>query len=371
MDNLLNLFVSYVYCVGMTPFQTFLAAQPTVDSLVGFDKRAAVAAGVIPNLAAKWAKVHDVYFGPTRWTKQQQRCLEAARRFPLSQLHYIEDRLAKIPDTVRRWRVRLKLLERCSTHNALKERADQLIPKKPKPPKKGVSVSRSNQGTRTLRVTGDEHEMADLEHFLIEGIDPNAPPGPQMLERFRELMRNDGGGIPHSIRRPIVVVGLDQHTKILRGQGDDVVLGLSDGTTITGAEYLAMRPELAEVALFHPAEGAVNLYRTERFANAKQRDLARMTLTTCPVPGCRHGSDNCEIHHIEAWSQGGETNMVNLVPVCRYHNRTNHDDPAHDNTRGGIQRIDGVPVWVSPYGYPKENTIHQYGAMRVLFGPRS
>ena len=51
----------------MTPFQEFLASQPTVDALVGFDKRAAVAAGVIPNLAAKWEKVHDVYFGPSKW----------------------------------------------------------------------------------------------------------------------------------------------------------------------------------------------------------------------------------------------------------------------------------------------------------------
>lgn len=362
--------VSSVYAAGMTPFQEFLASQPTVDTLVGFNKRAAVAAGVIPNLAAKWEKVHDVYFGPTRWRKQQKRALIAARRFPLSQLHYLEDRLAKIPNPAERWRVRLKLLERCSTHNALKERADQLIREKPKPPKKGVTFSRSRQGMRTMHVTGDEHEMADLEHYLLQGIDPKSPPSPQMLERFRKLMRNDGKGVPREVRRPIVVVGIEDHAKILRGEGDEMILGLSDGTTITGAEYLSMRPELAEIALFHPAEGAVNLYRTERFANEKQRDLARMTLTTCPVPGCRHASDNCEIHHIQAWSQGGETNMVNLVAVCRYHNRTNHDDPAHDNTRGGIERVDGVPMWVSPHDHAKENTVHQYGAMHVLFGAR-
>ena len=35
----------------MTPFQEFLNTQPTIRVLEGFDKRAAIAAGVIPNLA--------------------------------------------------------------------------------------------------------------------------------------------------------------------------------------------------------------------------------------------------------------------------------------------------------------------------------
>ncbi|TKW70914.1 MAG: hypothetical protein DI610_11865 [Staphylococcus hominis] len=61
---------------------------------------------------------------------------------------------------------------------------------------------------------------------------------------------------------------------------------MSDGTTMTGAEYLThYYARDLEVALFHPQAGAVNLYDTKRLANAKQRDLARMVLTTCPVPG--------------------------------------------------------------------------------------
>ncbi len=353
----------------MTPFEQHLAALPTVATLVGFDKQAAVAAGIMESHARKWKHVHDTYYGATRWTKQQRRALEDAAPFPLPQLVYIEERLREIPNPAERWRVRRKLLEHRTTHEKLKERADELILKPLRtPPKKQVTITSSVGGTRTLRVTGDERDIADLEHYLRRGLDPDKPPGPQMLQRFLELMRGDGDGVPHAVPRPIVVVGADQHAEILRGEGDDVILGLTDGTTMTGAEYLALGGEVAEVALFHPSEGAVNLYRTARFANDKQRDLARMTLTVCPWPGCRHGADSCEIHHVVAWSQGGETNMSNLVPVCQYHNRVNADNPEHANTRGGVQWVDGVPTWVSPYGNPKENPLHPYGAMEVLFG---
>lgn len=355
----------------MTPFQEFLDTQPTIRVLDGFDKRAAIAAGVMPNLASKWAAVHAVYYGPTRWPKQQRLGLEAAHGFIINQLVYIEDRLKDIPNEAERWRVRRKLLQTASTHQALKAKADRLIlkPMRTKP-KLQVTVGKSVQGTRTIRITADEHDAADLEHYLRDGLDPTKPPGPQMLRRFLDLVKGDGG-LPASIRRPIVVVGLDQHVQILRGDGDEVILGLTDGTTITGAEYLAQEPELAEVALFHPTEGAVNLYDTQRYANDKQRDLARMTLTVCPWPGCRHGSDYCEIHHMQAWSQGGETNMKNLAPLCRYHNQINHDIASHANTRGGIKRVGGTPMWVSPNGWPVPNSYHPYGAMEVLFGPQA
>ena len=121
------------------------------------------------------------------------------------------------------------------------------------------------------------------------------------------------------------------------------------------------------MALFHPQAGAVNLYHAKRFANQKQRDLARATLTTCPVPDCRHAADNCEVHHITPWARGGPTNMGNLSVLCRYHNRTNDDDP-HRNHRGRIHIRNGTPTWVSPRGTPVPNTTHQYGAMHLLFG---
>ena len=174
--------------------------------------------------------------------------------------------------------------------------------------------------------------------------------------------------IAPAVPRPLILVPLPDYITIIGGDGDDTILGLTDGTTITGADYLTQHhgAEL-EVALFHPQEGAVNLYDTQRFANRKQRDLARATMPTCPVPDCRHAADNCEVHHITAWSRGGHTNMDNLAMLCRYHNRTNDDDPER-SYRGRVENIRGTPIWRSPRGYLVPNTVHPYGAMTLLYG---
>ena len=188
-----------------------------------------------------------------------------------------------------------------------------------------------------------------------------------MYEAFAELLRG-GAGVAQAVPRPLIQVPLSEHIRILTGEGDETILGLSDGTTMTGAEYLThYYSKDLEVALFHPQAGAVNLYHAKRFANAKQRVLARATLTTCPVPDCRHAADNCEVHHITPWARGGPTNMDNLSVLCRYHNRTNDDDP-HRHHRGRIHMRNGTPTWVSPRGTPVPNTAHQYGAMHLLFG---
>ncbi|MBX4390515.1 HNH endonuclease, partial [Mycobacterium tuberculosis] len=70
---------------------------------------------------------------------------------------------------------------------------------------------------------------------------------------------------------------------------------------------------------------------------------------------CRHGAYGAEIHHVQAWKHGGCTNMDNLVPLCRYHNRINDDDPWR-TSRGRIEMIRGAPWWVSPRGYYLKNT---------------
>ena len=288
----------------------------------------------------------------------------------LDQLVFIENQLKKVKPAREKWQLRLALLSVEGDYNTLKRRAKTILPDPDADapaPESTVRFSTPKKGTRSFTATGDARDIAALEYALRQNLNPDRPAGPQMYEALTDILHGDGG-VADAVPRPVVVVPLDEHTRILRGEGNDTILGLSDGTTMTGAEYLArFHGEDLEVAVFHPQAGAVNLYDAQRFANKKQRDLARATLTTCPVPGCRHAADNCEVHHVTAWSRGGHTNMDNLAVLCRYHNRTNDDDP-HRNHRGRIQIRDGTPVWVSPRGRPAPNTTHQYGAMHLLFG---
>ena len=44
--------------------------------------------------------------------------------------------------------------------------------------------------------------------------------------------------MPYAVPRPQLLIPLPEWVRIIRGEGDDVVLGLTDGTTITGADFL-------------------------------------------------------------------------------------------------------------------------------------
>ncbi|MCZ9293043.1 HNH endonuclease signature motif containing protein [Corynebacterium meitnerae] len=355
----------------MIGFGEFLGAVAAgIDTLAGFDRQAAFDAGVQPKRVRDWSKVHEVYFGSTRLKRQQKAGVDKARvnRVSMDTLILIEERTKLISDPLERWRLRHRLLDVRGNYETVRRRAKEIVPTvEPPPPEDGVTFTGSRSTKRTMTMTGPERFMADLEHAMSQDIDPSRPRGPQLFDAFVKLMES-GGGVAQAAPRPLVLVPLPEHIRIVRQEGDETILGLTDGTTMTGAELLATcyGADL-EVGLFHPQEGAVNLYRGQRFANQKQRDLARAVTPACPVPGCRHGADACELHHITAWKHGGETNLNNLVPLCRYHNRVNDDDPWRQ-ARGRVERIRGAPVWVSPRGYPVINERHPFGALSSLFG---
>ena len=346
-----------------------------VRSLAGFDRNAALAAGFNPSRVRTWAKLHAVYFGRTRFKAQQRAALKLADRFALDQLAYVETRLKALGDSVdapTRWRLRQDLLRVPGTFASLRRRANEVLPKPvPKPPRARLEITKSIFGMRAITIVADERRIADLEYALRQNLDSLSPESLQMLENFFTLINDAQSGeavVAPSVPRPVVSIGLDAAVRILNNDGDDTLFQLSDGTTITGAELLPhILGESLEVAIFHPQEGPVNLYRGSRFANEKQRTLAALTSPACLFPGCRHGAIHCETHHVTAWKRGGETNMANLAPLCRYHNRVNDDDPG-TTSRGRITVRDGRPIWVSPNGFTAENPPNRHGAMHQLFG---
>ena len=364
----------------MNPFAALVAGLTNpIDTLEHFNAQVLNAVGCSPARIREWTKVHKVYFGPTRFTRKQTNAITVARstQKTLDQLVYIEGRISSIEDPAEKWRLRLTLLSVPGDYKTLQRRAEDIVPEMDKPATQPtVGFGRSRNKRRPITLLALEEDAAAIEYASRQGLG-DGPAGPQMYEKLMSILglrpSEDNEATPTpavapAIPRPLVLVPLEEHINIMGGDGDDTILGLTDGTTITGAEYLAQHHgDQLEVALFHPQEGAVNLYDTQRFANRKQRDLARATMPTCPVPDCRHAADNCEVHHITAWSKGGHTNMDNLAMLCRYHNRTNDDDPER-SYRGRVENIRGTPIWRSPRGYLVPNTVHPYGAMTLLYG---
>ena len=349
-----------------------------IETLASFDAQVLLDAGCKPTLIRQWTKVHKIYYGPTKFTRKQANAIKIARstKKALDQLAYIESRLVGINNPHEKWRLRLALLSVPGNYETLQRRAKDIVPEVDKPaPEPTIRFGRSRKQSRPMRLMGPEHDMAAIEYALRQQITGDGPAGPQMYEAFMTILglrpnAKDAPtqGIAPAVPRPLILIPLEEHIKIISGAGDDIILGLTDGTTMTGAEYLAQNfGDVLEVAVFHPQVGAVNLYDTQRFANQKQRDLARALSPMCPVPDCRHAADNCQVHHIKAWSQGGLTNMDNLAMLCRYHNRTNDDDPER-SYHGRVDNIRGAPMWRSPNGYLVPNTIHPFGAMTLLYG---
>ena len=157
--------------------------------------------------------------------------------------------------------------------------------------------------------------------------------------------------------RTNVVVPLDKLVGVAHGS-DDVVLTMTNGAQITGAE-LAQRALAEEgfVTLLHPVEGPVNLYRMRRGATWKQFMMAAAENPTCPVKGCHKPADECQVHHIFSWAGGGWTNAKNLTTACAYHNGRNDDHRTGPPRNGRFERTARGVRWVNPWEEPPPDLV--------------
>ncbi|MBK4157873.1 HNH endonuclease [Corynebacterium macginleyi] len=281
----------------------------------------------------------EVYFGATSFTHKQRLAAAGARHHDLITLKLIEHYAARAATQRAAWNLRVEL---CRLHGPASEIArrakNRLREWRPRrrTPREGIQLLRRPEGPWTMRITAPSSFLADLDSAL----DPENP-----LDSFRELLR--GEGAPTIQTTTNVIIPLNALDQILDGDGDEVTLRLTNGSTITGAQLVERTfSEHGLATLIHPVKGPVNLYRTSRFASEKQRLMAAAENPTCPWPPCNHPADKSQIHHLQAWKHGGMTNADNLTVCCPYHNGVNQDDPNAPPLRGRLARVNGKVHWV-------------------------
>src|SRR5699024_9374716 len=147
-----------------------------------------------------------------------------------------------------------------------------------KPKQRGVRLGGVVDGLRTIGITDTEGEVTAIEKTLDAAASDDVPRSEALLEPFWDLVEGGGTGLIKPEYRTVIAIGLEEYAKVSCGKGEDVVVALSDGTTMTGAEFInaAMASSLGDklyVGLFHPTAGPVNLYEA-RFASDKLRTLA-------------------------------------------------------------------------------------------------
>ncbi|MEQ1735224.1 MAG: HNH endonuclease signature motif containing protein, partial [Rhodoglobus sp.] len=86
----------------------------------------------------------------------------------------------------------------------------------------------------------------------------------------------------------------------------------------------------------------LNLGRTQRLHNARQRTVIATRDGGCLAPDCDRPPGWCEVHHIVEFSRGGSTSVDDGVLLCKFHHLLMH------NNGWRIDRRDGSYWMTSP-----------------------
>jgi hypothetical protein len=166
---------------------------------------------------------------------------------------------------------------------------------------------------------------------------------------------------------------------------------IHDGTFLDGATFQRLACDTGIVVAHTDAQGEpLDVGRRRRTVPPSLMRALLLRDRHCRFPGCNHQAF-VEAHHIEHWSEGGETSKDNLLLVCHAHHVALHEcgfsverrDDGHVTFRDPNGRaIPEVPTppspqAVEPHPDPKVNLIDWdgrpadiHGAVRALVGRR-
>lgn len=310
-----------------------------------------------------------IYFGHTSYSRVQQRAVANARRcgLDLQRLAEIEKFVGRVKDGRDHRKLREQLCGMSATNKTFAREAKQLVDKlngpRPEAERTGFTVRFATlPGCATARMTidADAHLIKGFHKVATEFARTNSTTIDAVVKEF--LFTGHEGTVPDF--ETITVISLDAAVRVERALGPDVRLTLSDGTVIWAADYVEkIFADHGHAILAHPVEGELNLYRTQRMANKKQRMLAKAESPVCAWPGCYAPADDCQVNHNVLWARGGETNLDNLSMLCAYHNGISIDEARW----GRISKVNHESVWFPPDGGPPIRNKHPAAQMGTWY----
>jgi hypothetical protein len=126
------------------------------------------------------------------------------------------------------------------------------------------------------------------------------------------------------------------------------VCELSDGTPIPVATVRQMACEAEIIPIVLDGNGrAHDVGRGKRLATEAQRQALRAMHRTCIHPDCDVPFDDCRIHHIIPWEEGGHSDLDNLAPLCE---TNKHHQLVHQGGWSLALTPDRIATWIRPDG---------------------
>ena len=157
-----------------------------------------------------------------------------------------------------------------------------------------------------------------------------------------------------------VIVHVTAET-LREGEGADVtavtrqndVSHLESGPRVSAETSRRIACDASKVTLMTDGAGEpLSIGRKSRSIPPSIRRALRIRDKGCRFPGCTR-SRFVDGHHIQHWSDGGETSLENLVQLCRHHHRL-----VHEGGFGCRKLSDGRLLFTDREGRPLSGPIH-------------
>ncbi|CAN5284403.1 HNH endonuclease signature motif containing protein [soil metagenome] len=178
----------------------------------------------------------------------------------------------------------------------------------------------------------DPDEVAHAERILNDARTTEQLALDALVELVDVAVRGDSSTVLGA-RRPEVRV-LVTASDLAEGTGAGRIEGQSGAISIRSVERHACDGGVIPV-LFADDGSSLNLGRSQRRHNGRQRTAIAARDGGCLAPDCDRPPSWCEVHHIVPWSEDGRTDLADGVLLCRHHHLLLHNNDWRIRRSGG------------------------------------
>lgn len=324
----------YIFSVSQKP-----RAKVELSALFGID----------PTTMGRYIKTAKALFGPTRDNAMREEALAIARQgnLGLDTIALINTKVSRLrdPDNQEAFRVELLLFACKHPFTVLKQHADIRLQEENSPSASHSHALRyarfshapDSNNMRYLFLSLPEELMTAIESRMVDYArrfkSATVSSQQTLADVITGTLLHDDSRSPdgNALREGLILLPADGWKN---NGGSELVT--TDGATIKAAELANhLLADFGYAVLYDENAEPVDLFRTQRLANTKQRIILTADQLLCTDPSCSRAAFRAQCHHIDAWKHGGNTNLENLAMVCGSHNAQNDDDHILGKHRNG------------------------------------
>ena len=156
-------------------------------------------------------------------------------------------------------------------------------------------------------------------------LEPLARPSGEHDDRNREQRYADaivelaGGGKPANIQVTATI-------ETLKGLAGATAAEMEFSLPISSTSVQRMACDCSVTRVLLSQESVtIDVGRSKRVVSGGLSRALKARDGSCRWPGCERSASMCDGHHLVHWIDGGETNLDNLVLLCRRHHRMVHE----------------------------------------------